>query len=572
MSTRQYVWYCLAVSILLVSCKLILGADVAATSLFADDHEYLNRSPYMLRGDLRLTGYPFSKTAYGPLYPLVVSPWILATDPGIRVHVVFAINAVLSAVVVMFGSLTVSRLTRTAALLVPLCLAAFPPLFLFSFYAMSENLLFALLAIGGWLVVDFDQTCRRPLRALALLLIVVMLPLVRVPGLAVLPALAALAWQHRHGPFRSFPVRIAAVVAVALPCVAYGGVYLLGMESDREDLYLATLRSLASDPSLWRFPVELALSQIGYVFFTTGAWVLPIVLALWWQVRDHPRDADRQRWLNYLTYAGTAGAGFVLFAVMHLVQKLDPGEGTFIYGRYNDPATVLLLVGGLAAVQGIRPQGVLLHLLLRLVTPLALCLVLAKVTTKFWLPPANQSGLAIFAGNFWPFSYYAAAVALLVAVQLLSDRPRWYAPAAMLFLLTYSVLTCRWGVSVIEARARRALPAVESARWIAQNLPPDARIGYDATLLDAPALRGHKTMRSVYRSMAFRVHPRMAILVDREADLARVDYFFTRAAAWRTKTGLVLWRRVYRPLWSNQEYALYRISHEGRAARGMVAP
>jgi hypothetical protein len=138
--------------------------------------------------------------------------------------------------------------------------------------------------------------------------------------------------------------------------------------------------------------------------------------------------------------------------------------------------------------------------------------------------------------------------------------------------LTYSMLTSRSGLQYVEARARRAVPGIESARWIAEHLPSKARIGYDASILDAPALRGHKTMRSVYRAMAFRVYPRPAVLVYGDDDLALIDYFFTRSAAWRSRAALVLWRRVYRPIWSNQEYTLYRINHEGRARPRMVTP
>jgi len=43
----------------------------------------------------------------------------------VRLGVVFAIYAVLSAIVVFFGSLTVFRLTGVASFLVPLCLAVF---------------------------------------------------------------------------------------------------------------------------------------------------------------------------------------------------------------------------------------------------------------------------------------------------------------------------------------------------------------------------------------------------------------------------------------------------------------
>jgi hypothetical protein len=345
MSSRRYTGYCLAVAIALVAFKLVIGADVPCTSLFADDHEYLNRSPYVLRGDLRMRDYPFAGTAYGPLYPLAVSPWMAVGDAVTRVRIVFAINAILSAIVTFFGSLTVFRLTRKPSLLVPVCLSVFPPPFLLSFYAMSENLLFALLAIGGWLVTDFAHTCRQPGRAVLLLLVVSMLPLVRVPGLAVVPALAVLVWLHRRELFGGRRFLVSAVLAVLVPVGAYVGVYLKSMESTRESLYLSALDTLRSDLSLWRFPLELAAGQVGYVFFTTAAWALPVFLVVAWQLCQWPRTADREYWVDYFVWAGMSSIFFLGFAVVHLVQKLPPTEGDFIYGRYDDPAALVLLIG-----------------------------------------------------------------------------------------------------------------------------------------------------------------------------------------------------------------------------------
>src|SRR2546428_216165 len=197
MSPGQYIGYCLALSLALVVVKLWVSSYVPASALMADDHEYLNRSIYVVRGDLKLAGYPFSPIAYGPLYPLVLSPWLLFADPSTRLTVVFAINAILSAAAVFLGSLIVFRLTDVTSLLVPLCLAAFAPLFQFSFYAMSEDLLFPLLLLVGWLIVDFEQTCHSTLKSILLLLAALLLPLVRVPGLAVAPALPLLLWVNR---------------------------------------------------------------------------------------------------------------------------------------------------------------------------------------------------------------------------------------------------------------------------------------------------------------------------------------------------------------------------------------
>jgi hypothetical protein len=400
-----------------------------------------------------------------------------------------------------------------------------------------------------------------------LLLVVAMLPLVRVPGLAVVPALALLVWLRRRELYAGRWLLVGAVLAVLVPLGAYVGVYLQSMQSTRESLYLSALDGLRSDLSLWRFPLELAAGQVGYVFFTTAAWALPVFLVVAWQLREWPRTADRERWVDYFVYAGVSSVFFLGFAVVHLVQKLAPTQGDFIYGRYDDPAALLLLIGGLAAVMGVRPQRAVERIVLWAATPLALCLVLARVTSKFWIPPANQAGLALFAGHYWPIEYYAVAVAGVALVQLLSGRPRWYAPAAMALLLIYAVLTCRSGFEHVLNRARRGLPEIEAARWIVENLPADARIGYDASILNARAFGGHKTMISVYRAMAFNTYPRPVILVDDERDLADVDYFYTRALEYRPKGALVLWRRVYRQIWSSNDYILHRVDRDAAAAR-----
>jgi hypothetical protein len=136
----------------------------------------------------------------------------------------------------------------------------------------------------------------------------------------------------------------------------------------------------------------------------------------------------------------------------------------------------------------------------------------------------------------------------------------------MALLLIYSVLTCRSGFEHVVNRARRGLPEIEAARWIAANLPSDARIGYDTSILKARAFGGHKTMISVYRAMAFNTYPRPVILVADERDLADVDYFYTRAQEKRPTVALILWRRVYHQIWSSKDYTLHRVDRDAAAA------
>jgi hypothetical protein len=308
MSPRRYRLYCLAVSVALVGLKLAVGNHVAASAMMSDDDENLNRALYFIRGDFALTGYPFSKIAYGPLYPLVVSPSLLFGDPGLRLGAVFAINAALSAIVVFVGSLIVFRLTEVASLLVPICLAAYPPPFQLSFYALTENLLLPTFALLGWLSVDFEETCRRPRRLVLLLLLTALAPLVRVPGLAVVPALACLVWRHRRALLADRGARLAAGLVLVLPPVAYFLVYRFAVGSDREARYLAALGALWG-PERLRFLAGLTTKQIAYLFVSTAYWALPVCTVVGLQVRASPDFPCRRRWIDYLVFAAVTSAG-----------------------------------------------------------------------------------------------------------------------------------------------------------------------------------------------------------------------------------------------------------------------
>jgi len=567
MSRRQYVGYCLAVSLVVVVAKLWVGSYVPASALMADDHEYLNRSIYVVRGDLKLTGYPFSRIAYGPLYSLALSPWILFADPSARMTLVFAINAILSSIAVFFGSLIVFRLADTASLLVPVCLAVFAPLFQFSFYAMSENLLFPLLMLVGWLIVDFEQTCRSLLKSILLLLLASLLPLVRVPGLAVAPALPLLLWINRKRMGRRGSAALALGLTVLVPAAAYVVAYRLGIESNREESYLATLGELVSHGDRWLFLVKSTISQMGYLFVSTGYWVLPVLVVIALQVRGTFEEPNRQRWINYVTYAAVSSGAFLSFALVHLMQKLNFGDSGFVYGRYNDPAGLLLLAGGLAAILALKPLTGFQRLLLRVVAPLVLFWDLGGMAGQAgqqWLP-VNQCGLAIFAtGVSLPAVVLGAVVATFL--NQLADQKRWYAPAALTLFVVFGLLSDYEGMTYTTLRARTVAYAFEGSEWIAAHVPNDASIGYDASILQTPVPgMSFRTMEYVYPGMMFRTYPRRTVVVDSADKLRTVDYVYSiLSSTWMAKEegkGLV---RV----WNNRAYVLYQVKRPSGTSAG----
>lgn len=555
MSERAYRTYCVATAVALVALKLWIGRHVPATAMLADDYENLNRSIYVVHGDFRLNAYPFKSIAYGPLYPLVVSPWLLFQDPALRLQTVFAINAALSALAVVFGSLTVLRLTGARSLLVPLCLAAYPPLFQFSFYAVTENLLLPMLAVVGWLAVDFAETRRRPGRLGLLFTLAVLLPLVRVPGLAVAPALVVLAWRHRRALFgRRAGVAIA--LAIVLPIVAYVVGYRLLAESNREEAYLGGLAQMAAVPGFWRLPAQLVVSQLRYLFLSTGYWVLPLVLVIALQARRFAVPA-RERWIDYLLFASVAGAGFLAFAIAHLTLKQRVAwDGQFVFGRYDDPAGFVLFVAGLAGVFALEPPTVVQKVILRVVAPAAFCLVLASgVLASRWVP-VNDAGLSILALGSVSIGVVLLVTAAAAALSQLVDERRAFASAALAFVLVLGAFSDRQGMRYTMARANIVSHILEGSTWIAAHLPPDARLGYDGRVIATPAPNtgNIRVVGDVYRAMMFATHPRPTVVVDSDAALARVDYLYSTlvAPAWG---GVELTR-----VWANTDYALYRVS------------
>jgi len=544
------------VSLALIVVKLWVAHYVPASAAMADDHEYLNRSIYVVRGDLRLTGYPFSRIEYGPLYPLVLSPWMLFANPAARLTVVFAINATLSATAVFLGSLIVFRLTQVTSVLVPLCIAAFPPLFQFSFYAMSENLVFPLLLLVGWIIVDFEQSCHSTLKSILLLLAALLLPLVRVPGLAVAPALPLLVWINRNRiPRRASAAFVAALTT--LVTASYFVAYRVAIGSRREEGYLSSLWALVSDVDRWLLPLKSALSQIGYLFVSTAYWVLPVFIVMALQVRGAVEDAHRRRWINYLTYSAVAGGTFLGFALVHLLPDGNGDEARSIYGRYSDPTGLLLLMGGLAGVLVLKPPTGFQRLLLQAVAPVVLGWVLGGIADQEWLP-VNQCGLSIFAMGKAPLRWLLLGLVLATLVNQLTDKKRWYAPVVLSLFLIFSLVSDRQGMAYTALRARRVSYPFEASEWIAAHVPSDARIGYDARILKVP-LPGipFRTMEYVYPGMMFRTYPRPPVLVESAKNLPTVDYVYSlfHPATWEAKEEGKSLERV----WNNRWYVLYRV-------------
>lgn len=558
-SARLHLAYCLVVTLATVALKLWLALDIKASPMMADDYAYLSKAPYYLSGDLAMRSYPFVNVPAGVVYPLVLSPWLLADDPGHRILLVHFINFVLSAVTIFFGSRTIARLSGSNHLLPPLCLAAMPTLFIFSFHALTENLLFALLAILAWLVIDFRQTCLRWRRLAILLVAVLLLPQVRAPGIAVVPALVLLAWLHRRslGRRRAWLVALGVSLISVGPYLIYSAMAPSWRGRGRELYYLDSMASVIRAPRQMLVALQLAGDQVAYLLISGGYWILPVLLVVAIQVRRWAPSAARDRWRDYLVFAGVSSAIFVAFCMSHLLMRgnLLASASERLYGRYDDPALVLIVLGGIAAafvLQRTRWEVVVLYVL----APISLCLAVNWLGQLQWVHTMQHSGLAFFQGH--PYGWKAALLGTAAAIIMVQLAPwrRWRVPVWLGVLLVYFASTNMRAIGTADHPGSARIAAAKIAGtqkvadWIHLNLPKTACLGCDASVArDHPV--GLYSMARVYLVFWFSTYPRDVIIVENDADLRRCDYLFTRTGAANAR-GLPI-------AWSEGYFSLYRV-------------
>ena len=147
--------------------------------------------------------------------------------------------------------------------------------------------------------------------------------------------------------------------------------------------------------------------------------------------------------------------------MVHLTQKLGLANDTeFIYGRYDDPAGLLLLIAGLAGALALRPLTGFQRFVLRVVAPLTLVWVFGGVLGTKWVP-VNQCGLAIFASGDVSVRWVLFGTMCAAVVSQLVDEKRWFVPAALSFVLVFGAATDRVGMIYTSVRARKVAYTLE---------------------------------------------------------------------------------------------------------------
>lgn len=571
-SATIYLCYCGVIAVALFGLKLFLAADVPASGMFSDDYSYLNKSIYYVRGDWSMHGYIFQNIFAGIIYPYLISPWMLIDGgPLPRIYSVFAINALLSALAVYFGSLAVYRANGVRNWWVPICLAAFAPLFLMSFVVLTENLVFPLLAITAWLTVDTDRLMKSRWRIALLLVVIGLLPLVRAPALAAgVGACCLLLLSIRHHGWKR------TLFLIALVLVATIGPYLVVMyfapviskanTEKREAKYLRTVGDILTNPEKWWALIKLTFSQLSYITIATAGWGIAIVLA-YWAPRKGGTPRSSNRGLRSLTHFCVAtAAGFLAFACLHIGKKIkfDPAAADFVFGRYDDPAAILILIAALAVLPLLRREqlGWVGLFVIRVATPIAILCAVAHAMQPSWAT-FNQTGLAGFCRqtSIDTLSILIGVVGftLLLQIQMVS---RWFAPILMVIFIGWSAFSIRSAfVEYVFPRSERIAVSQEAATWLCNNTPSDVRVGFDRRMFKSESPTWG-FMGLHYQAMVFGIYPRGFGFARDDVNLQEYDYLFTARTRTPTPDLPVAWK--------NKHYVVYEVVPNARVYSPLI--
>lgn len=547
-SSRSYHVWIVTIAVLAGAIGLALAVTSKASGLYSDDYDYLNKSVYYIRGDFGAHDYLFTNRAAGILYPIGIAVWMLATEPSTKFFLVWAVNCACFALTVYFGSRALWSSTNTRSLWFPLLLAAFPPAFGFVFYASTESMFFAVVALATWLMADLDKSHRSWPWMISLILTCVAAPLIRPPGLvlAIAAILVLLYHGHRLGWRRVIPLTIAIAVLTVTVYQIVNAQLPLHHGHRRELKYIDRLGQIFTYMPAFISAVRLFINQYWYVLIATAYFPA----AVW--LFSFPRDRSPQPGNTLYHFSLLAGLGLMGLALLHVFLKIppDPSRATLIYGRYVAPGALAALLGGVCQMfrYDSAPNE---RWLLRFAGPVLLCFALARVLrgSDWWTP--NQLGFHFMTAH--PSLLFFLVVAAIIAVVSQQTRVR-FIQVGLIIVLIASTASCYFAVKLAQSRGRRVAYGLEASTWIQAHVPFDECIGLDMRARNWHAPVATKSMNSVYRASTFAVWPHEVAFTDRVHGTSKCSYILSMKQLGRYRDWDIDWQ--------NDHYIVYHVDHD----------
>lgn len=598
-----------------VVIQALLAQKLTASGMFSDDYGYLKKSIYYLRGNFSLEGTASDRQNQwgGLVYPIAISPWQLFADPDTRHRVVFFLNSLMAAITVFASMFVIHGLSqgkpastrdlqssvspafslpmgRGMTFLISACLFTFPPLFLFTFYALTENVFNMLAALNGAVIFathntasrcpgNFQGGCLRRINYLqhimliALVVLATLSTLSRPTGIAIAIGIACALLLMKN---LSIVMRLTyAALTLSASVFSYSFFSKLAsvkLDVSREERFLGRIFTHLNEPADIVTLLQLTLNHSYYILLAGGA--IPILAAVLFLTMSKVRDYDRSKTYpsgtcavsGYVCYTVVASLGLLILCLVQLTVKLhlDPADANFIYGRYVDTIALLLMTLGLASfvncdysqvMQGSRSRA--LYTATMALSALMLYLALSRVAN--WNGNTiNQAGLYAFLNMGSSPLIQTSIICVVVGLFIYSTLRN---SASLKAVLLVGVITFNlWGLSKgwndASTRSLKISHSLQGATWLTQNSPSDACVSVDSRLAATRAPGSLKDVLDIYRALEFVLYPRTVLHGQSSIELARCQYLYTLAANNERYNETSSASHVWRPIWSNKNYVV----------------
>ena len=500
------------VIISIVAIQFIVGMYIPASTMGSDDYGNLKKSIFYSLGQFSINAHgPDRQNQWGGLlYPLYISGWKIFDDFELRIRAVFFLNSLLAAGTVFVSTLTIYSMTKYRSLLVPFCFATLGPIFLMTYCALTENLLYFIISLSAFSVMQYEKKQNLFWYGIVLLCAIAA-PLTRPPGLACSVGIVTAIC------FASSNQRIKRFVLAAIILASCVGLYLYisalfseRLGKSREGMYISRFFSKIFSYGGISWVVESFISQLSYVVASCA--IIPFFgfLSMLGVGRER-KDSHR---LSVEIYTLISALFFICFAVLHLTLKLrfNPEQTDFIYGRYSDPALLLFCIVGLVyyfnyPVPKIGSKKGILLIALGAIAIFYLGLFVIRCHSH----TINIAGL--YALSYYQLTIWHLILALIVMFSIYLFSGKWRITLSLLVLVLFNMWTVYEGLDGQGARARRIFSTIGVNFYIGANIPKDELICFDSRIASRNAPGAHFHMRDVYRILEFAVYPRKTLMV-----------------------------------------------------------
>lgn len=561
LNKKNYLRITLLVGVILILIKFVLLQHIPMSGLIADDYDYVNKARFFSRGDFLMKSYPLVNIKTSPIYPLFLSPWTLVDGFTARHLVLFSINFMFSLLGFVFSSLAIAKMTDRRILLVPFVLSLFAIPFIFSFYFMTENLLFFLLAVIFWLMADFELTLRSKKHFSAFVVMLTFITTTRIPAFSILPAILLIClFYFRYTPWKQLTAKM--LILAGMPLLFYFLIHKVLLPGSRNQMYFDAIKQIFHHDEGYSLLtnlgtiVSLFVNQLTYQITASGFWMFPLALFSIWLLikRDHLQNP---KWRNILIFTFVSVLFFTGFCIIHLLYKfnLDPEKRWFIYGRYNDPATYLWVLLGISLLFGFITDPIKEKNAWILIAIFILACLLWLISNHWHIKyvPVNQSGLSLFKpGKKIPFFIQIFLLTGVLATIFTVYRPQLWKWTLLTYFSLFQLATLISGMDYVISRSKMAMFPQEVNTYIEREVPTNATILCNKNISLESAPSSAKSMRHVYRVLFFAAHPRTVIIEPfTDAALHHADYIFSLKLPENSA--------AYREVWSKGPYTLYKV-------------